>query len=96
MSKRATRKVKKKANWPLRILVIAGVAFLFVQIWRTQDQLSKTQQENQDILDRINKQIVINEDLSAQMEDVDSILEREANEAGFYLPGQQIYMESAG
>ena len=96
MSSRSARKVKRKANWPLRILVIAGVAFLFIQIWRTQDQLSKTLQESQLIKDNINKQMVYNEDLSAQMDDVDAILEREANEAGFYLPGQQIYMETAG
>lgn len=96
MSARTARKAKRKANWPLRILVIAGIAFLFIQIWRTQDQLSKTQQENQAIIDSINKQIVYNEDLAAQMDDVDAILEREANEAGFYLPGQQIYMEAAG
>lgn len=96
MSVLSKRKTKRKAHWPLRILVIAGVAFLFIQIWRTQDQLNKTQQENQGIQESIQKQTVYNEDLAAQMEDKDAILERKANEAGFYLPGQQIYMETAG
>lgn len=93
---RSTRKSKKKANWLLRVLVIAGIAFLFIQIWRTQDQLNTTQGINQTVQDEIHKQTVINEDLSAQKEDADIILERKANEAGYFLPGQQIYLEGTG
>lgn len=96
MRSRSARKAKKKANWPLRILVIAGVAFLFIQIWRSQNQLSAKQEERDLVFESIHKQTVLNEDKAAQMEDADAILERKANEAGFYLPGQQIFMETDG
>lgn len=96
MRTRSARKVKKKANWPLRILVLVGVAFLFIQIWRTQDQLTQKLQEQMQLEDDIHTQKVINEDLAAQKEDADAILESKANEAGYFAPGQQIFLESAG
>ena len=93
---RSVHKVKKKANWPLRILVLAGVAFLFIQLWRSQDQLAKKQQEKLQVENDIHTQMVINEDLTAQKEDADATLEDKANEAGYFEPGQQIFFESAG
>ena len=93
MRTRSVRKVRRKANWPLRILIVAGVAFLFIQLWRSQDQLSAKLEEKEQLSENIRKQTVLNEDLEAQKEDSDAILEKKANEAGFYLPGQQIYME---
>ncbi|MBE6806523.1 MAG: hypothetical protein E7527_00710 [Ruminococcaceae bacterium] len=97
MKARSARKVKKKANWPLRILAIAGVAFLFIQIWRTQDQLSTTEQKNQAIMESINKKTIHIEDLTAQTQgDQSSALEQKAYDAGFCKPGQKVIEEEAG
>lgn len=98
MKARSARKVKKKANWPLRILVIAGVAFLFVQIWRSQDQLKSAEEMDLKYQEDIQKQAIEIENLTDTINggDVNSILESEANELGYYKNGQQIYRESAG
>jgi hypothetical protein len=40
--------------------------------------------------------MAINEDLTEQIANADSYLERQANEAGLCLPGQQIYQNEAG
>ena len=97
MKARSARKVKKKANWPLRILAIAGVAFLFIQIWRTQDQLSQTEQKSLNLQKDIANKTIIIEDLQYQVDGDQSLtLEHKAYEAGFCRPGQQVIEEAAG
>ena len=98
MSSRARTKAKSKpkTSWAMRILLIAVAAFLFLKLVQLHVQLEDKQNQLIGLNNSINHQMLINEDLSEQAENADDILEREANDAGLYLPGQQIYQGSAG
>lgn len=93
---RASKRSAKKANWALRILLVAVAAFLFLKLVQLHVQLEDKQQQLIDLNNSISHQTLINEDLTEQAENAEDILEREANDAGLYLPGQQIYQGSAG
>lgn len=93
---KAKRYSKKKTNWALRILLIAVAAFLFLKLVQVHIQLEEKQQQLTALYNSKNHQTLINEDLTEQAENADDILEREANEAGLFKPGQQIYQGSAG
>lgn len=96
MSARAKKRSNKKTNWALRILLVAVAAFLFLKLVQLHVQLEDKQQQLIDLNNSISHQTLINEDLTEQAENAEDILEREANDAGLYLPGQQIYQGSAG
>lgn len=93
---RTNKRSAKKVNWALRILLVAVAAFLFLKLVQLHVQLEDKQQQLIDLNNSISHQTLINEDLSEQAENAEDILEREANDAGLYLPGQQIYQGSAG
>ena len=93
---KATRQKTKKRNWVLRILLVAVTAFLFVKGVQLHVQMENREQQIAQLNDSIYKQTLINEDLEEQNSNVAKYLERQANEAGKYLPGQQIYQSAAG
>lgn len=96
MSVRAKKRANKKTNWVLRILLIAVAAFLFLKLVQLHVQLEDKQQQLIELNNSINHQTLLNEDLAERAENAEDILEREANDAGLYMPGQQIYQGSAG
>lgn len=96
---RTKKSSRKRSNLALRLMLIAVAAFLFFKLVQMHVQIQETQQKWIDLNNSKNHQILINEDLSQQVSDaenVEDILEREANEAGLFRPGQQIYQGSAG
>ena len=93
---RTKKSAKKRSNIALRLMLIAVAAFLFIKLVQMHVQIRETEQKWIDLNNSINHQTLINEDLSQREADADDILEREANEAGLYMPGQQIYQGSAG
>lgn len=97
MSSRArARRADRKANWAVRILLVAIAAFLFLKLVQMNVQLEEKNQQWVELKNSISHQTLINEDLAEQKENAEDILEREANDAGLYKPGQQIYQGSAG
>ena len=93
---RSARRKNQKRNWAVRLLLVAFTAFLFVKLVQLHVQMEDKQQQITDLNDSIYKQALINEDLGEQIANADEYLERQANEAGLYLPGQQIYQNAAG
>lgn len=93
---KSARQKTKKQNWVLRVLLVAVTAFLFVKVVQLHVQMENKEQQIAQLNDSIYKQTLINEDLEEQKSNVDKYLERQANEAGKYLPGQQIYQSAAG
>ena len=93
---RTRKRSKTKANWFLRILLIAVAAFLFLQFVQMHVQIKEKQQEWIELNNSINHQELINEDLAEQTANAEQIVEREANDSGLYMPGQQIYQGSEG
>lgn len=93
---RSKKRPAKKVNWAVRILLVAVAAFLFLKGVQLHVQLEDKQKQVVEMNNSISHQTLINEDLTEQVENVDGILEREANDSGLYLPGQQIYQGSAG
>ena len=97
---RSARRTTKKRNWAVRLLLVAFTAFLFIKLVQVHVQMEDKQQELIDQKDSIYKYTLFNEDLKEQLAnanaDADEYLERQANEAGLYLPGQQIYQSTAG
>ena len=93
---RRARRTTKKRNWAVRVLVVAVAAFLFLKLVQLHVQMEEKQQQIVDMNNSIHKQMLINEDLGEQIANADEYLERKANEAGLYLPGQQIYQNAAG
>ncbi|MBQ9860115.1 MAG: hypothetical protein IJO76_05505 [Clostridia bacterium] len=90
------RKAKKKSNLAVRIVLVAVAAFLFFKLVQLHSQIEEKQQLIDNMNSNIIKQQLINEDLSEQIENADAYLERQANEAGLGLPGQQVYQNAAG
>ncbi len=93
---RTARRVKKKANWALRLVLVAFAAFLFLKLVQVHMQMNEKQQQYATLQDDIRKQTLIVEDLGEQIANADDYLERRANENGLVLPGQQVYQSSAG
>lgn len=93
---RAKRRNTKKANWLLRIMLVAGAAFLILHIVQSAVQLSEKYQEVQAMNQKVYNQELINEALSAQLEQTDEICEQKANEDGMYQSGQQIFQRGEG
>ena len=93
---RTQKRSKKKANWVLRCLLILVAAFLFLQFVQMHVQLKEKKLEWIELNNSINRQELINEDLEEQGANAEQIVEREANDSGLYMPGQQIYQGSAG
>ena len=93
---RSARRATQKRNWAFRLLLVAVSAFLFIKLVQLHVQMEDKQQQISNLNDSIYKQALINEDLSEQIANADEYLERQANEVGLYLPGQQIYQNVAG
>ena len=93
---RARKRPVKKVNWMMRILLVAIAAFLFLKLVQLHVQMEDKQQQLIELNNSISHQTLINEDLTKQAANAEDILEREANDAGLYMPGQQIYQGSAG
>ena len=93
---RAKRRSDKKANWLLRIMLVAGAAFLILHIVQSAVQLSEKYQEVQNMDSLVRNQELINEAYSAQLEHADEICEQKANDEGMYQSGQQIFQRGEG
>lgn len=93
----STRQSKKRTrSWAWRVVIVAFAAFLFVKLVQLHVQIQKKEQQLALVNESIYKQELIIEDLNEQIENADDYLERYANEAGWVLPGQQIYQNIAG
>ena len=93
---RSKKRTSKKANWAMRILLVAVAAFLFLKLVQLHVQMEEKQNQWIDLNNSINRQMLIIEDLAEQTENAEAIQERKANDTGLYQPGQQIYQEAAG
>lgn len=93
---RSGHRTKKKANWAARIVVVALAAFLFLKLVQVHMQLQQKSKMINQMNENIATMTVINEDLNEQIAHSDDNRERQANEAGWFLSGQQIYQSSAG
>lgn len=93
---KARRRSSTTHGWLWRVMLVAIAAFLFVKVVQLYVQREEKGQQLAALQDSIVKQTLINEDLQEQLDNVDDYVERYANEAGFVLPGQQIYQSAAG
>lgn len=93
---KTAHRAKKKSNWAVRLVLVAVAAFLFLKLVQLHVQMEEKQQLIDQMNDSITKQALINEDLGEQIANAEEYLERQANEAGLCLPGQQIYQNAAG
>ena len=93
---RSKRKANKKTNWVLRILLISIAALLFLELVQLHVQIEEKQNQLNDLNAQIAHAQLVAEGLSEQKDNAEDILEREANEAGLYMPGQQIYQGAVG
>lgn len=80
----------------VRILVIVLAFFMFFKAVQLYGQLNEKQQVIDELGNRIQTQIVVNEGLADQAENADDYLEHKANEDGYYMSGQQVYQNEAG
>ena len=91
---------KKNSGLPLgkkiAIVLVALAAFLFLKLVQLHVQIEEKQQAIDLLQGNIVKQMLINEDLNGQIANADEYLERQANDAGLCLPGQQVYQNAAG
>ena len=95
MTKRkAVRRVGNRRAWATRFLLVALSAFLFLKAVQLHGQLRAKQLEVAATEQAIQKQEAINEDLNNQLDSdvLDESLRNEANENGYYLNGEQIYV----
>ena len=83
-------------KWMIRLLCIAVAVFVFAQLVQLHAQIEEKQKLLDEMNGEINNQTLINEDLNEQIANADDYLERQANESGLCLPGQQIYQNEAG
>ena len=95
MTKRkAVHRVGNRRAWAVRFLLVALSAFLFLKAVQLHGQLSAKRLELAATEQAIQKQEAINEDLNNQLDSdvLDESLRNEANENGYYLNGEQIYV----
>ena len=95
MTKRkAVRRVGNRRAWATRFLLVALSAFLFLKAVQLHGQLRAKQLEVAAPEQAIQKHEAINEDLNNQLDSdvLDESLRNEANENGYYLNGEQIYV----
>ena len=78
-------------KWFIRLFCVAVVAFVFLQLVQLNAQIEEKQKLIDEMNSQIHTQTLINEDLNEQIANADDYLERQANESGLCLPGQQIY-----
>lgn len=90
------RRARKKSNWAVRFVLVAVAAFLFLKLVQLHTQIEEKQQLLDNMSDRINIAMLMVEDLNEQVSNVEKQQERQANEAGLYFPGQQVYQNAAG
>lgn len=91
MTKRgAVRRVGNRRAWAVRFLLVALAVFLFLKAVQLRGQLDAKASESAAVDEKIRAQAVANEGYEEQLEDVDGIKEHNANDAGYYLPGQQV------
>ncbi len=83
-------------GWLWRVFLVVFAAILFVKGVQLYVQQEEKNRQLAAVQDSIIKQTLINEDLQEQIDNVDDYVERYANEAGFVLPGQQIYQSTEG
>ena len=89
------RRAVSSHGWLWRVVLLACAVFLFVKVVQVYVQIDEKGKQLAQIQDGIVKQTLIIEDLNEQIANADDYLERYANEAGWVLPGQQIYQDSA-
>lgn len=91
-------RVVSRRGWAVRFLLIALAVFLFLKAVQLYGQIKEKRQAEVELDAKIRTQAVINEGLSDQAdgENADEQLEYEANDDGYYRPGQQIYQNEAG
>lgn len=84
--------MKKRVNWPVRILLVAAVLFVFVQVVQVNAQMA----EKQEIIDALdvekNTAKLYNEALEEKLNaDFAGYLEERLRKEGFVHPNDQIY-----
>ncbi len=89
---------KKKANWVLRFLLVACAAFLFLKLMQMNAQIEAKKSQLSALQEQKYTSELLIEDLVEQNANAheDEYLERQANESGLVLPGQQIFQNAAG
>ena len=89
-------RAKKSTNWAIRIVLVAVAAFLFLKLVQLHTQIG----EKQKLIDSANAQnntlMLLNEDYESQLKNPDACLEKEAYDAGYLYPHQQVYQSEAG
>ena len=92
--RKAVHRVGNRRAWATRFLLVALSAFLFLKAVQLHGQLRAKQLEVAATEQAIQKQEAINEDLNNQLDSdaLDESLRNEANENGYYLNGEQIYV----
>ena len=87
--------MKKKVNWPVRVLLVAAVLFLFVKVVQVNAQMAEKQELIDSLKADIETAIVYNEDLAEKNDgDFAGYLEKRLREAGYVFPNDQIYQFS--
>ena len=92
----ARRRAKKRINWALRILIIAFVAFVALEAVRLCSEIMDTQQQLKQVESANANKEANNESKEQLMNDFEEILENEAHDSGYFLPGQQIFQRGEG
>ena len=84
--------MKKRVNWPVRILIVAGTLFLFVKTVQFYAQLVEKQEIIDALAAEVNTAKVYNEDLEEKLNgDFEGYLEERLRKDGFVHPNDQIY-----
>ena len=87
---------RSRRSIAIRFLLIALAVFMFLKAVQLYGQIVEKKQAESELDNKIRTQSVINEGLADQAEHADEYLEHNANDDGYYLPGQQIYQGEAG
>ena len=94
--RKAVRRVRNRRAWVLRGLLIVLVVFLFLKGVQVYGQIDEKIQAVAEIEEQKRLQKIRNEESLDLLESVEDNLENKANEDGYYLPGQQVYVVDAG
>ena len=84
--------MKKRVNWPLRILIVAGALFVFVKTVQLYAQIVEKREIIDHLQTEVNNARLYNEDLEEKLNgDFAGYLEERLRKDGFVHPNDQIY-----
>lgn len=88
---KAKKRTRRKANWLMRIMIVALAAFALLKLLQLQMQINEKQEQIEELQTAIDTARLYNEDLTEKNEHFEQYLEQQLREDGYVYTNDQVY-----